>query len=176
MNIPAHNQVMEDVQDWQSVGEFALWYASKNYPIVLPPDFAPSIIEGAISFPIFKHRNFQAELYLFDTRVVGEHAHPFVDLFNVGLDEKINDWGMSEGVIYPATHNKGGVANDDWVGNERYSLLLAMQKFHAGVDPCTISAYWKGRTCGQLHESVILKRFPNAFLKDRFADVTIRQN
>lgn len=168
------SDIYSKVRNWKDVKEFSQWYAEFGFPILCPPNLEVYITDDAITFPIFRYENFQVELYILNNAYhIPEHSHPYIEVIQSIPDETTGLWSeFTPPLIYPKTH--GGTDFESLgVKDERKDrLMLTFEKWPKNVKPSTLAAAWKGYTIGPLHEQVIKKFFPNAYLKNGYVDIT----
>lgn len=141
----AFSEVMSDNPVWSSAKQFAEWYLLKGMPFGKPSKFFVAAIEGLFTYPVFQHKNFQAEMCLGNAK---KHVHPFVDTFCLSF--------------------VGG----NWVADaEDAQAMIVFQMFPDGISPSPIYAVWQGKTLGEKHEGLIKTHFKNAVIQDGFADI-----
>ena len=158
---------------WETVMEFALWYQRGGFPMIPSPDGPVMTTDDAISFPVFRHKNFQAELYVFTPSTVPKHAHPNVDVIQTFFNPLIGAWTPFMELIYPQTHGGDEIVLDPALQNSK-QLLLTFQKWPEGQIPHTLSAVWKGPTMGALQEGLVRRFNQDCLIYPGYADVTVK--
>lgn len=154
---------------WNNVEEFADWWIKSGMPLIIPDSVEVFLSDDATSVALFRKNRFQVELYLIHPNpIVPLHEHPGVEVIKVRL----------YGKKYPYLSNtlKNGESHGAGIRLDAESKgypLLAIQHW-LDRDPETIAAMWKGDTVGPKQESLIKRFNPNAYIKDGFADITIK--
>lgn len=169
-----YDKLLDKIEPWDTVTQFADWVISHNLPIALTSSTEVYESDDAMTFPIFRYNNFQAELYiLYSPLAVPEHSHPFVEVVQLPIgkgDNAIKPILPNEVLKYPNSHGGGRFTGIDFSVDKRM-LLITFEKWPKNTVPSTIAAVWKGKTLGPKHEGLIRRFFPNAYIKDGYADV-----
>jgi hypothetical protein len=166
---------MSQAKDWGSLREFAEWYMALGAPLMCPPDVEVYVTDDAVTFPIFRHKNFQVELYvLHNPLAVPLHGHPYVEVlqsFMTGDGDL--EWSVFGDVLTPPAQH-GGESFRKFTNNEapERKLLLTFERWPANSKPSTLAAVWKGDTVGPMQEQLIRRLFPKAYVVDGYADIT----
>jgi hypothetical protein len=158
---------------WETVLQFAEWYRKNGLPFMPAAGSHVITTDDAVAFPIFKYKNFQVELYVFTPSTVPKHSHPFVDVAQSYFDAESGTWSSFVELIYPKTHGGTDIIEKETLQQNK-QLLLVFQKWPVGVNPCTLSAVWKGNTMGKMQEGLIRKFFPQAKIENGYADITVK--
>lgn len=167
-------------EHWASLEDFAQWYVDANFPMAIPYDYEIFTAEdGLYVFSTFRQGRYQVELYVIeDKEIICQHEHPFVEVIQlpVYICDKHRNSGLAQwGEFTPNLKQgmaHGGVPFPEHLKDMRKTVLFVFQKWPEGVRPSTISVAWKGKTMGPKHEALIRRFFPDAYLKDGFADIT----
>jgi hypothetical protein len=158
------------LENWQSLEEFKDWYSSFNLPLAMPSNFEVYESDDALSFPLFRYKNFQVELYvLYNPIEVPAHSHPYVEV----IQSSFNKTGIqySPKLVYPETHGSA-TFKEVFDACDNRLLLLTFEKWPINTRPSTIAAVWKGVTAGPKQEALIKRFFPNAYITKGYADIT----
>lgn len=162
-------------ETWASLEDFAQWYLDAGMPFMIQPDSRINRIDNGSTFSLFRKGPFQVELYILDDMTtITDHEHPCVDILQLDLyvadSEEVNETvakfhpllesGMSHGENAKFSGGKGG------------TVMLAFERWPDDVVPGAICSVWRGPTMGPAHEEVIRSYFPNAYIKDGYADIT----
>jgi hypothetical protein len=152
---------------WTSTEDFAKWYVDNNTPFLPPVGTEVFMSDDATAFCMFRKGQFQVELYLVHPQpFVPEHEHPMVEVVEVAVtDTTVN--------LVPVLKN--GQAHGTGIrekANVAGYPLISIQRWHPKLVPTTIAAQWKGKTAGVMHESLIRRFHPDAYIIDGYADVT----
>lgn len=167
---------------WASLEDFARWYLDAGMPMAPPHDFKINITDNAYSLCLFRKPPYQVELYLIKgNSEVWTHEHPYVEVqtmlltggkptdYGAGATGLCEGWGAIERKMTAGmTHGTDEPHPDMLPGG----ALLSFERWPDGVRPSTVAAVWKGRTVGPLQEALIRQHFPDAYIKDGYADIT----
>lgn len=154
---------------WDSVEAFADWYMEEKMPIRIPEDSYVYTNENATAVVLFRHKNFQVELYLgFPESEVDEHYHPGMEVIAMQIGKMNQEvvWGM-----YTDTLKQGQSHSFDFQG-KKGSAFLTFEKWSDESRMTSASANWIGKTAGPKHDALIKKHYPDSLVKDGYAAVT----
>jgi hypothetical protein len=131
--------------------------------------------DDAVAVCTFRRGRYQAELYIVDDPVnVPEHEHPFVEVIQYFFDRDAGFGGLALPFqLGPKLSH--GMSHGAFAVERSFSgqgMFLTLEKWPQGVTPSTVSAVWKGGTVGPLHDELIRRFFPDAYIKDGYADIT----
>lgn len=161
LNIPA---------TWEDVSTFCDWYIENGLPSIFPKDAEVFLSDDATSICLFRHGQFQVELYLIHPNpLVQFHEHPGVDVIKIRLIEDSDNTYLAQAsdvLRKGQSHGAGVRANE-----ENGFPLIAVQHWK-DKEPTTVAAAWKGKTVGPVQEELIRRFHPNALVIDGYADVT----
>ena len=132
-----------------------------------PPDAEIFLSDDATAVSIFRQGRFQVELYLIHpVPTVPNHEHPGVDVIKIQMGEGSMGIELSPTLTDGESHG-AGFTLDAQTGFP----LIAVQHWKTR-DPVTIAAMWKGPTVGPLHEALITRFNPDAYVTAGYADIT----
>jgi hypothetical protein len=154
-------------ETWDTVEEFAKWYIGNEIPFMPPSGVEIFNTDDATSFCMFKKGQFQVELYLIHPKpFVPIHEHPYVEVIETVVNESMVH-------LVPTLKNgqAHGVGIRDKAEEKGYALV-SIQRWHPKFVPTTVSVQWRGKTAGPLHEALIKRFYPNAYINNGYADVT----
>jgi hypothetical protein len=116
---------------------------------------------------MYREGQFQVELYLIHpTPLVQVHEHPGVELIET-------PW--INGSCFQATVLKEGESHGFGIRETANTVgypLIAIQQWHPKLTPTTAAVQWKGKTAGPMHEKLIKRFHPEAYIIPGYADVT----
>jgi hypothetical protein len=166
----SQQEMLASAPDWADVMDFAQWYGAQGFPLFPVKDFQVYVSDHAYAMPVFRHKNFQVEMYLFIPATVPQHAHPFVEITECHhFDGK---WNPFVPVLkYPEKH-AGTDIIPAFDRQKMQGTMLTFEMWPKGATPSTIGAAWQGKTMGEGHEALIRRFFPEAYIKDGYADIT----
>lgn len=152
---------------WKTTQEFADWYIANGMPFRPPCGVEVFLSDDATAFCTFREGQFQVEIYAIHPQPnVPEHAHPGVEVIETAV---LNSNILLVPVLKDGhTHGTGIREKANIAGYP----LISIQRWHPNLIPTTIAAQWKGKTAGPLHEALIKRFHPNAYIIPGYADVT----
>jgi len=154
-------------ESWRTVDEFAQWWIAAGSPMRFSPEAEIFVSDDATAVSIFRHGQFQVELYLIHpSPTVPNHEHPGVDVIKIQLGEGTQGLEMSSTLTDGESHGAGFT-----IDAQRGFPLIAVQHWKTRA-PITIAAMWKGPTVGPLHEALITRFNPDAYVTSGYADIT----
>jgi hypothetical protein len=161
-------------QNWESLEDFRDWYMGYGLPLAMPESFEIYESDDALSFPLFRYKNFQVELYVLHspTKVL-VHAHPYVEV--IQFDFNVDSISSSPKLVYPATHGSAEFV-ERFDASEHRLLLLTFERWPVNSKPSTLAAVWKGYIHGPKQEALIRRFFPDAYINNGYADITRTMN
>ena len=141
---------------WGSVQEFADWYFAAGKPMMVPWDAQIVHIDNSSSVTLFRHGNFQVEMYIIHPGYgVPMHAHPGVDIITVrmgggkscgGPHHQYNT-GADIG-RFVLTH---GGEKHDFPAQAGGFVLLSLEHWKTGI-PSSAAKRWSGADIGPEHK------------------------
>lgn len=155
----------DTLPEWKCVEDFAEWYFENDMPWLPPNEIEVSCSDDATAMPIFRHGQFQVEIYMVHPHPsFKKHGHPGVDV----IEHRMDRGGVwSSGVCLSGdTH---GTDSNLFMDNIGWPLL-AVEKWHDGIKPSTVAAYWKGNVVGQRHKNLINKHHNNPYFSGNYVD------
>lgn len=157
--------------NWETVNEFAEWWMEAGMPIVFPTNPEVFLSDDATAVSIFRHGQFQVELYLIHPNPkVPVHEHPDVEVIKMSLTAEKGPI-MSNVLLNGESHGAGQRMAAEKIGFP----LVAFQKWLTR-EPTTIASMWKGPTVGPLQEALVKRFNPNAYVVEGYADITRKQD
>jgi hypothetical protein len=165
---------LAELQNWDTLEQFKDWYTSFNLPLAMPSEFEVYESDDALSFPLFRYKNFQVELYvLYNPIEVPVHSHPYVEVIQASFNK--DGIQYTPKLIYPDSHGSA-TFKEVFDARENRLLLLTFEKWPVNSTPSTIAAVWKGVTAGPKQEALVKRFFPNAYVVKGYADITRTSN
>jgi hypothetical protein len=164
---PHKNLTIPD--SWPDVRAFAEWWLAAGTPIVVKKDTEVFLSDDATASCLFRHGRFQVEMYLIHPQpLVPEHEHPGVEVIKMPMGFR-DDSNLPLSSIL-----RDGESHGTGTRNAAHTLgypLIAFQHWLTR-DPTTVASMWKGTTVGPMHEALIRRFNPNAYVVDGYADIT----
>ena len=156
---------------WKTTQEFADWYVSNGLPFQPPPGVEVFLSDDATAFCMYRNGQFQVELYLVHPQPnVPTHEHPGVEVVEVAVTNTVVN-------LVPVLRN--GQAHGTGIrekANVAGYPLVSIQRWHPKLTPTTVAAQWKGNTAGPMHEDLIRRFYPHAYIINGYADITRRND
>lgn len=156
---------------WKTTEEFAKWYTDNGLPFQPPVGVEVFLSDDATAFCMYRNEQFQVELYLVHPQPnVPTHEHPGVEVIEVAVTHTavnlipVLKSGQSHGTGIKEKANTAGYP------------LISIQRWHPKLTPTTVAAQWKGKTAGPIHEELIRRFYPDAYIIPGYADVTRKKD
>jgi hypothetical protein len=154
-------------ETWTNVKTFADWWMEAKMPIVFPENPEVFVSDDATAVSIFRHGQFQVELYLIHPNPkVPVHEHPGVEVIKMSLS--IGDGPLMSNIL---KNGESHGAGRRLASEKRGFPLVAFQHWQT-CKPTTIASMWKGSTVGPLQEALIKRFNPDAYVVTGYADIT----
>jgi hypothetical protein len=154
---------------WINAQAFCDWYMDNGMPF-RPPNNEVFLSDDATATCLFRHNQFQVELYLIHpTPLIQLHEHPNVEVIKLRL---FKDDAIATDTLMMGQSHGDGMRSE---ANDKGFQLLAFQHWKKDK-PTTIASAWKGKTVGPKHEALIKRFHPNALVLDGYADITKPSN
>lgn len=154
-------------ETWANVQEFADWWLTNKQPVIFPEDPEVFLSDDATATCLFRKGRFQVELYLIHPQPgVPIHEHPGVEVIKIRMGYPGGPVA-SEILRYGEAHGSGMKLEAEVRGFP----LIAIQHWITR-EPTTIASMWRGPTAGPIHENLIRRFNPDAYIIDGYADIT----
>lgn len=152
-------------EDFESINSFADWYINNNMPIVHPADSILIETDDATAVTVFRHKQYQVEMYFMKAfKYVPNHGHPDVEVV------LINYIG-GNAVRNPVMQSMEIHGGSNFVRRDTPQMILSIQRWGDGVPVTSVAIHWAGYTAGKMHDKLISKYYPDALVKEGYADV-----
>jgi len=169
MNFSDYFEYLHTPETWSSLEEFGSWYLANKMPMRIPFDSHVFTTENVTSFIAFRQGVYQAELYVVRPNIkTSEHYHPDLEVIICQIGT-MNDWG-TWGKLNPVLEI--GSSHGAEFPSEKGAVFISFEKWKQGAKMTSATANWKGFTDGPLHDALIKQHYPNAYIKDGYADVS----
>jgi hypothetical protein len=157
----------------KTVEEFAQWYLDNRCPIRPPFHDAIYFTEMTASLCLFRHENYQVELYIVKPDMdCPKHSHPGVDSYFIYLTGHV-EFGDKDGKYTDLSEGQKEGVNGSHallgkfitaLNSEDHSVrtgntggaYLSFEKWNDGF-PDSVAVNWVGETVGDQHTSIITK-------------------
>lgn len=152
---------------WANIQEFADWWIGARMPIKFPDYPEIFLSDDATATCLFRKGRFQVELYMIHPKPgVPTHEHPDVEVIKIRTG--IPGGPVASDILRKGEAHGSGMKLEAEV---RGFPLIAIQHWLTR-DPTTIASMWKGKTAGPIHENLIRRFNPDAYVIDGYADTT----
>jgi len=154
---------------WNNLEEFVDWYMESKMPVRIPQDTFVFTNENVTATVLFRHKNFQVELYLgFPNKLSGEHFHPGMEviIMQIAKLDEYTVWGLCMNIL------KDGHSHIVDSQGERGVVFLSFEKWEDESRMTSASANWTGKTDGPLHDALIKHHYPESFVSNGYAVVS----
>lgn len=160
-------------ETWDDLESFADWYMASKMPIRIPENSHVYTNENASAIVLFRHKNFQVELYLgFPENYVDEHYHPGMEVITMQIG-KMNPgiiWGgYTDTLLDGQSHSANFLSTNGCV-------FLTFEKWFDESRMTSASVNWVGRTAGPRHDALIKKHYPDSHIENGHADVRKKED
>lgn len=152
---------------WANIEEFAEWWMGNKMPMIMPRRAEVFMSDDATATCLFRKGQFQVELYLIHPKPgVPTHEHPGVEVIKIRTGARKGQ--VASDILRNGQAHGSGMKLE---AEEKGFPLLAIQHWLTR-QPSTIASMWKGYTAGPMHEAIIRRFTPDAYIVDGYADVT----
>lgn len=153
---------------WNDIEDFADWYMASKMPIRIPEDSYVYTNENSTAIILFRHKNFQVEMYIgYPETHVEEHFHPDMEVITMQIGK------MNPGILWGAYTDTllDGQSHSANFSSERGCVFLTFEKWFNEFDMTSASVNWIGKTAGTKHEKNIKQHYPNSIIENGHATV-----
>ena len=155
--------MIECPESIKTVDEFADWYRSVGMPYNPSANALTIESDDATATEMYRSGRFQVEAYLMLAgRFSSKHAHPNVDVrifINNEFVDKSYDMELHGGSLFGS--------------RDTAYTMISIQRWDEGVPITSAAIHWVGYTAGPKHDKLISKYYPNALVKEGYADVRL---
>lgn len=156
-------------ESWDNLTAFADWYMESKMPMMLPVGSPVYVTNDATAIVVFRKGQYQVELYIIHGKtMVGKHFHPGMEVITMqigNMDDAV--WGMYSHLLEDGESHDGDFSCD--IG----AAFLTFEKWFDESKMTSAAVNWKGKTSGDIHDELIRKYRPDAFVENNYADVSI---
>lgn len=157
---------------WDGVSSFCEWWCENGMPMIVPAGAIVYATDNAASVAVFRKGQFQVELYLIHPKTpLPEHGHPGLDVIQMRLDAN-EMWGFKAPVLKSGDTHSGGSGALSGDGG----MMIVVFEHWLDKEPTSAAIAWSGYTVGPIHEDLIRKHYPDAFVERGYADITKPSN
>jgi hypothetical protein len=182
------NEYFKDIvipDDWDSLEDFVDWYCNQRMPLMIPWNANVIRSDDAVAICLFRKGNYQVEFYIeYPNMYIYKHSHPRMEVITMTMGGGGN-WKPTENSTTNTSHTWGGLTskltNGNYHGGDSQSgtgngfVILAFQRWENPEEMTSAAVQWKGELQGNYQADLIKKYYPDAFIRDGYADITRNQ-
>ena len=168
--------------DWNSLEDFVDWYCDQRMPLMIPWDAKVIRSDDAVAICVFRKGHYQVELYIeYPNMYIYKHSHPRMEVITMTLGGGSN-WPPVPNSTTNTSNIWGGLAiklaDGNYHGGDGNAetgngfALLAFQRWEDPAEMTSAAVQWKGELQGAIQSELIKSHFPNALIKESYADIT----
>jgi len=168
--------------DWSSLEDFVDWYCEQRMPMMIPWNANVIRSDDAVAICLFRKGNYQVEFYIeYPNMYIWKHSHPRMEVITMTMGGG-GTWKPDEGSITNTSRTWGGLSTklvnggyhggDEDAGTGNGFVILAFQRWENPEEMTSAAVQWKGQIQGQHQADLIKSYYPEAFIKEGYADVT----
>jgi hypothetical protein len=170
--------------NWDTLEEFFNWFVLEaKMPLMIPWNATIAHGDDFTAISIFKKASYQVEMFLEHPSIcIKPHCHPNVETINLHLGggeqwPSQEDYNMSTRWGTIDWKKPAGLLHGDNPSGERFLgwCMLSFQKWVNNEPIKSVASHWKGTTAGPIHDKLIRDHYPDSFVNNGYADVTMSQ-
>ena len=179
------NDYFKDVkipEDWASLEDFVDWYCEQRMPMMIPWNANVIRSDDAVAICLFRKGNYQVEFYIeYPNMYIWKHSHPRMEVITMTMGGG-GTWKPNEGSMTNTGSTWGGLStklvNGAYHGGDADAstgngfVILAFQRWENPEEMTSAAVQWKGQIQGQHQADLINSYYPEAFIKEGYADIT----
>lgn len=169
-------------ETWASLEDFVQWYLDNRMPIMPPWNAGVTRSDDATATCLFRHGNYQVELYLeFPDMSILPHSHPDMEVMvmtlgGTGLDPRIetedNDsvsrtWGIISEKLMPGEIHGGDTGTRLGYG----TVFFAFERWYNQEEVSSAAVQWVGGLQGPIQEELIRSKRKEAHVEPGYANI-----
>jgi hypothetical protein len=177
---------IEIPDDWASLEDFVDWYCNQRMPMMIPWNANVIRSDDAVAICLFRKGNYQVEFYIiYPNMHVHNHSHPRMEVITMNLGGG-GTWKPNEGSMTNTGSTWGGIStklvNGAYHGGDVQTdtgngyVILAFQRWDNSEEMTSAAIQWKGQLQGEYQKELIKSHFPNALIREGYADITSSTN
>jgi hypothetical protein len=179
------NDYFKDVKipdDWASLEDFVDWYCTQRMPIMIPWDANVIRSDDAVAICLYRKGNYQVEFYIeYPNMYIRKHSHPRMEVITMSMGGG-GTWKPNEGSTTNTASTWGGLStklvNGAYHGGDADTttgngfITLAFQRWENPEEMTSAAVQWKGELQGEWQTELIKKHYPEAFMREGYADIS----
>ena len=169
-------------EDWSSLEDFVDWYCEQRMPMMIPWNANVIRSDDAVAICLFRKGNYQVEFYIeYPNMYIWKHSHPRMEVITMTMGGG-GTWKPNEGSTTNTGSTWGGLStklvNGAYHGGDADAstgngfVILAFQRWENPEEMTSAAVQWKGQIQGKYQEDLIKSYYPEAFIKEGYADIT----
>lgn len=165
--------------DWNSLEDFVDWYLNSRMPLMIPFNAVSILSDDASAICIFRKGHYQVEFYIvFPEMWIRRHCHPDMEVIILDLgggtiapkdSHNVSKlWGLVYKKIDKDVYHGGNQGGQMSTGTAQ----LAFQRWTHPDEMNSAAIQWKGDLQGPIQANLIKEHKKDAYVTDKYADVT----
>lgn len=170
-------------EDWDTLEDFVDWYCDQRMPMMIPWNANVIRSDDAVAICLFRKGHYQVEFYIeYPKMYIYKHAHPRMEVITMTMGGG-KTWPPVDNSSTNTSHTWGGLTcklkdgnyhgGDSDAGTGNGFVILAFQRWDNPEEMTSAAVQWKGQLQGSHQSELIKSHFPNAFIRDGYADVSL---
>jgi hypothetical protein len=172
--------------DWDTLEDFVDWYCEQRMPMMIPWNSDVIRSDDAVAICLFRKGHYQVEFYIIYPKMyIVKHSHPRMEVITMTMGGG-GTWPPAEGSKTNTSHTWGGLTiklrngayhgGDSQAGTGNGFVILAFQRWENPKEMTSAAVQWKGEIQGEYQVELIKKYYPNAYINERYVDITREKN
>ena len=172
--------------DWSTLEDFVDWYCEQKMPMMIPWNADVIRSDDAVAICLFRKGHYQVEFYIeYPNMYIWKHSHPRMEVITMALggggmmppDEgsTTNTSSLWGGLTLKLTNGNYHGGDSD-PGKAHGFVILAFQRWENPEEMTSAAIQWKGKIQGEHQAELIRKHYPDAYIKNGYADITMHKN
>jgi len=168
--------------DWNTLEDFVDWFCEQRMPMMIPWNADVIRSDDTVAICLFRKGHYQVEFYIeYPQMYIRKHSHPRMEVITMTMGGG-GLWPPPDGTTTNTSHVWGGItpklinenyhAGDPQGGDGNGFVILAFQRWENPEEMTSAAIQWKGELQGPIQAALIKKHFPDAYIKEGYADIT----
>lgn len=181
------NEYFKDIvtpDDWNSLEDFVDWYCNQRMPMMIPWNANVIRSDDAVAICLFRKGHYQVEFYIeYPQMYIYKHSHPRMEVITMTMGGG-GTWLPESDSKTNTSHTWGGLTNkltngnyhggDSQSGTGNGFVILAFQRWENPEEMTSAAVQWKGELQGEWQSKLIKSYYPDAFIRDGYADISLK--
>lgn len=167
--------------DWNTLEDFVDWFIEQRMPLMIPWNANVIRSDDAVAISLFRKGNYQVEFYIeYPDMYIYSHSHPRMEVITMQLGGG-SRYEPNEGSTTNTASVWGGLTTkltngnyhggDADAGTGKGFVILAFQRWDNPEEMTSAAVQWKGELQGTWQAELIKSYYPDAFIRDGYADI-----